>query len=145
MKNLIQKHKIFIFEWMKEPSCLVSAMRRAGYKGQEGTLQDKAQDILNHPDALPITGRFLNDESIKEQVKLTVQKILDDLEIAKDYALDPYRDAQGNDRRELGVFVKATELQGRHLKMFADRVTLELDGHAELFKLIGKRMGEHDG
>ena len=145
IKNLLTKHKIFIFEWMKEPTCVISAMRRAGYKDKESKLENKAHEILNHPDALSITGKFLNSKEVKEQVKLTVQKVLEDLQIAKDYATEVYYDAQGNKRRELGIFVKATELQGKHLKMFADRVSIEVDGHAELVGLIKKRMGQHDG
>lgn len=141
IKNLLTKHKLFIFEWMKEPSCVVSAMRRAGYKDKEFKLEQKAHEILNHPDSLAITGRYLNDAEVKREVKLTVQKVLDDLELAKDYSLEPYFDAQGNKRRELSVFVKATELQGKHLKMFADRVSVEVDGHAELVELIKKRTG----
>jgi len=145
IKNLLTKHKIFIFEWLKEPSCVISAMKRAGYKGPNNNLEKKGHEILSHPDAQSITGKILNDKEIKEQVKLTIQKVLDDLEVAKKYSLQPYHDAQGNQRRELGVFVRATELQGKHLKMFADKVTVEVDGHAALVELVKKRLGENDG
>jgi len=140
VKNLLVKHKIFIFEWMKEPTCLPSAMRRAGYIGDNTSLERRAHEILNHPDALAITSRFLNSDEVKEQVKISIQSVLEDLQLAKKYSLETYYDAQGNKRRELNSYIKAVELQGRHLKMFADRVSIELDGHAELVGLVRKRM-----
>lgn len=140
VKNLLVKHKIFIFEWMKEPTCLVSAMRRAGYSGNPDYLERKAHEILNHKDALAITSKFLNSEEVKQQVKISIQSVLEDLQLAKQYSLEVFYDAQGNQRRELTSFLRAVELQGKHLKMFADRVSVEVDGHAELVGLIRKRM-----
>ena len=57
---------------------------------------------------------------------VSIKTVLDDIGIIKELARVPYYDAQGNMRHELGALLKAAELEGKYLKMFSDKIDIEL-------------------
>lgn len=57
---------------------------------------------------------------------VSIKTVLDDIGVIKELARVPYYDAQGNKRHELGALLKAAELEGKYLKMFSDKIDIEL-------------------
>lgn len=87
------------------------AARRAGYKGTDATLGAVAYENLRKPHI-----KKLVDQRLAEAIKgaqLSVEKILFDLQQV--FVL-------GVMNKQLGAAVRAKELQGKHLKMFTDKI-----------------------
>ena len=110
--KLNQRYKLFVDFYTGEhlfngtQSC-----KAAGYKGSDNVLAVQARRLLrnNHiKDA--IAESFLEAQ---RNTKITPDKILSDLEKQREGAIRDGQWAAAN---------KATELMGKHLKMFADRV-----------------------
>lgn len=79
-------------------------------------------------------------ERASEESDLTIQRVLGDLELAKTIALGKKDPDTGEYRNaDLNPFLKATEMQGKYLKMFTDKIEVEIDSHAELVQLIKAR------
>ncbi len=57
---------------------------------------------------------------------VSIKTVLDDIGIIKELARVPYYDAQGNKRYELGALLKAAELEGKYLKMFSDKIDIDV-------------------
>lgn len=105
------------------------AARRAGYKGNENTLSTVAAENLRKPKIRKEIDRRM--ASMTSKVQVTIEKVLVDLEITRVRAL-----TDGN----YSAAVKCSELQGKYLKMFSDRIehvqTLEEVSTDELLRLI---------
>jgi len=79
-------------------------------------------------------------EVASEKADLSIQKVLNDLELAKEIALGkPDPDTGEYKNADLNPFLKASEMQGKYLKMFTDKVEVSIDSHTELMKLIKER------
>lgn len=73
--------------------------------------------------------------------KITVESVLRDLEKVKGLALDSGRhDKHGNPIMDLATYTRATELEGKYLKMFTDKIEVDVDGHSELVDMIARRI-----
>jgi len=120
--ELTIKQALFVEEYVRNGMNGGEAAAAAGYNGNKATLYNQARKLLQKKvvrDALAELTR-----KSMESANITVEKILADLELAKSEAMIPKADANGNMKRELGSFLKATELQGKYLKMFSDKVEI---------------------
>ena len=131
--------KAFCEEYLKNGGVGIDAAKAAGYKGSYDTLKQRASFLLKKDEIKEFIAGHA-EEACKE-TQLTVQKVLDDLEYAKEEAMKGYPTKEGT-RKDLSAFIKATELQGKYLKMWIDRVDVSVSGHAELMKIIEDRNGE---
>jgi hypothetical protein len=120
--ELTIKQALFVEEYVRNGMNGAEAAQVAGYNGNRATLYNQARKLLQKP----MVRKALKELTRKsmEAAEITVEKILADLELAKSEAMIPKMDAQGNMKRELGSFLKATELQGKYLKMFSDKVEI---------------------
>ena len=57
---------------------------------------------------------------------VSIKTVLDDIGVIKELARVPYFDAQGNKRFELSALLKAAELEGKYLKMFSDKIDVDV-------------------
>jgi len=122
LNKLTIKQALFVEEYVRNGMNGGDAAGVAGYNGSKATLYCQARKLLQKKvvrDALAEITRQSMDAA-----QVTVERILADLELAKSEAMIPKADANGNMRRELGSFLKATELQGKYLKMFSDKVEI---------------------
>ena len=120
--ELTIKQALFVEEYVRNGMNGGEAAAVAGYNGNKATLYNQARKLLQKP----MVRKALQELTRKsmEAAEITVEKILADLELAKSEAMIPKMDANGNMKRELGSFLKATELQGKYLKMFSDKVEI---------------------
>lgn len=102
----------------------------AGYK--KLSARKTAYELLKKPEI-----QILIEEEIKkktEKIDLTEEKILQDLELARKAAFYKER---------YGVSVKASEIMGKKLGMWTDKVTHDIDEHAAgLFEMRQKEVYE---
>lgn len=83
-------------------------------------------------------------EVASEKADLSIEKVLSDLELAKEIALGKKDEDTGEYlKADLNPYLKATEMQGKYLKMFTDKVEVSIDSHTELMKLIKERANGH--
>jgi len=115
------------------------ACKEAGYKGNDNTLAVRANALLKNDEIK----EFLAGHAQKacEETQLTVEKVLVDLEWAKETAKLGYPTKEGL-RVDLTSYIKATELQGKYLKMWVDKIEVNANGHLEIMKIIKERNGE---
>lgn len=112
------------------------AAEEAGYSGTRLARAKHGHRILQRDDVKEFLAGM--SKAACEETQLTVEKVLTDLEWAKDTAKQGYPTKEGV-RIDLSAFIKATELQGKYLKMWVDKVELTGDGHGELMKIIKER------
>lgn len=117
------------------------AAREAGYKfNSDQGYMTYGSKLLTKPQIRDYLEK--KAKSVSAKTELTVQKILDDLELAKRIALGKEDPQTGEyPKADLTPYIKATELQGKYLKMFTDKVEVQIDSHTELMKLIKMRLG----
>lgn len=114
------------------------AAKEAGYTGDDKTLSSYSAKLLQKPQIKDFLAK--KAEAASERADLTIDKVLDDLELAKQIALGKKDPETGEYRKaELTPFLKATEMQGKYLKMFTDKIEVEIDSHTELMRLIKER------
>ena len=109
------KQKRFVEEYLIDNNATQAAIR-AGYSARTATkssskLMAKA-DIRNAIDARLVR--------ISEKIDISVAKVLEDIERVRGKA-------EADD--ELTTALRASELQGKHLKMFTDKIQQETDMH----------------
>ncbi len=112
-RPLTAKQRAFISWYISaEVNCNgTEAARRAGYRGNDNTLATVAFENLRKP---AIRGEIDQRMAIAlSGARTTVEKVLQDLETTRVKAL-----ADG----QYGAATRCSELQGRYLKMFTDRI-----------------------
>lgn len=87
------------------------AARRAGYAGNDATLSSMAKENLRKPHIRAEIDERLN--SALSETNITVEKILGNLESTRIQAMVEGR---------YGAAVRCSELQGKYLKMFTEKV-----------------------
>ncbi len=87
------------------------AARRAGYKGNDNTLATVAAENLRKPAIRQEIDRRM--ALLMSNAKITVEKVLRDLEVTRVKALLDCN---------YSAAVRCLELQGKYLKMFSDRI-----------------------
>tara|TARA_R110000868_G_scaffold342365_4_gene603201 strand:+ start:98 stop:499 length:402 start_codon:yes stop_codon:yes gene_type:complete len=119
------KQKRFVEEYLLDNNATQAAIR-AGYSARTATkssskLMAKA-DIRN-----AIEARMTR---IAEKIDITVAKVLEDLERVRGKA-------EAED--EFGNALRATELQGKYLKMFTDKIQQETEMHITVVTGVPER------
>lgn len=121
-KDLTIKQALFVEEYARNGMNGGEAAAVAGYNGNKATLYNQARKLLQNRNVRDALANITRESMDNAQV--TIEKILSDLELAKSEAMIPKWDANGNQKRDLSAFLKATELQGKYLKMFSDKVEI---------------------
>ena len=112
--SLTDLQRAFVFWYMTPGDTLYNATKAAkvaGYKDNESTLSVTGHNNLrNHKIAAAIRER---KKQLFSSAEVSVDKVLTDIEMVRQLAI---RD--GN----FAAALKASELHGKHLKMFADKI-----------------------
>lgn len=130
------KMEAFCKAYLKNGGNGVKAAEEAGYKGSYHVLGHRSYELLKKDEIKEYLAGHAKEAC--EETQLTVQKVLLDLEWAKETAKLGYPTKEGL-RVDLTAFIKATELQGKYLKMWVEKVELTGDGHQALMEIIKKR------
>jgi phage terminase small subunit len=117
---LTPKQRRFVDEYLVDLNATQAAIR-AGYS--EKTARQIADQNLSK---LYIKSAIESRMKDREQrIEITQDKVLKDLEAIKQHAMQISHDAQGNAyMNNYASAIKATELQGKHLGMFKEKVEL---------------------
>ena len=121
-KKLSQKQQAFVREYLVDLNASAAA-RRAGYKTRSDSIA--AQNMVK-----PVIQAAIQAEMDKraERTKITADQVLKDIQAVKADAMQD-RDGEMVDRP---AALKACELQGKHLKMFTDKVDLNMSGEVDI-------------
>lgn len=135
------KMEAFCHAYLRNGGNGTEAAREAGYKGENSTLSTRANQLINQDEIKEFLAG--HSKAACEETQLTVEKVLTDLEWAKETAKLGYPTKEGI-RIDLTSFIKATELQGKYLKMWVEKMELTGDGHQALMEIIAKRKAENE-
>lgn len=115
MKRLTPKQKKFVEAYVAVGQHSYGngseAARVAGYKGDGEQLKVQGSKLLTYPHVKREVARFT--QAATQRVNITIDKVLNDLEEVRVGALAD---------RKWSAAAKASELQGKYLKMFVDRI-----------------------
>jgi phage terminase small subunit len=114
---LTDKQARFVEEYLIDLNATQAAIR-AGYSEKTAGaigIENLAKPIIQQVLSLSMTAR-------SERVKITADKVLDDIELIKQDAMQD----QGGQMINHPSALRACELQGRHLQMFVDKVEVEV-------------------
>ena len=117
--KLTERQKMFCKEYIVDLNA-TQACIRAGYS--EKTAKQIGSENLSKPYLQDEIARLM--KSREERVKLTADKVLEDIERVRTLA-------EGSE--QYSVSLKASELQGKHLAMFTDKQ--QINGQIELPKV----------
>jgi len=117
--KLTERQKMFCKEYIVDLNA-TQACIRAGYS--EKTAKQIGSENLSKPYLQEEIARLM--KSREERVKLTADKVLEDIERVRTLA-------EGSE--QYSVSLKASELQGKHLAMFTDKQ--QINGQIELPKV----------
>jgi len=117
--KLTERQKMFCKEYIIDLNA-TQACIRAGYS--EKTAKQIGSENLSKPYLQEEIARLM--KSREERVKLTADKVLEDIERVRTLA-------EGSE--QYSVSLKASELQGKHLAMFTDKQ--QINGQIELPKV----------
>lgn len=130
--KLTGKQQLFATEYLRDFNGTQAAIR-AGYSAR--TAKEQAHRLLNTPQVKQAVDAAR--EKVVERVEITVEKVLSDLEQARTKSIDA---------KQFSSAVRASELQGKYLKMFFDGHTVDPTGIAakskqelvdELVRIVG--------
>lgn len=130
----------FCHAYLKNGGNGTRAAREAGYQGSDKIVGNRAYKLLKQDEIKEFLAGHAKEAC--EETQLTIEKVLTDLEWAKETAKLGYPTKEGI-RIDLTAFIKATELQGKYLKMWVEKVELTGDGHQALMEIIKKRREEN--
>jgi phage terminase small subunit len=139
--GLTGKQALFV-RWYTTPGDTLyngtKSAQKAGYKGPDSTWASIAHENLRKPKIKAEIRKA--QKELFSAADITADRILNDIEMTRALAL---RDGEYN------VALKASELHGKYLKMFIDRVenvhTLESVDNDELLGLLSELTGKIDG
>lgn len=128
--NLTPRQKIFVREYLIDLNATQAAIR-AGYSAK--TAQEQSSRLLSN--AMVAKAVQLGMDKRAEKLSLTAEDVLRDINLVKADAMSKIADKDGNiNMANHAAALKALELQGRHLKLFTDKV--EHSGKVGLESLI---------
>jgi phage terminase small subunit len=143
MAKLNPKQELFCQEYLKDLSATAAA-KRAGYS--EKTAHSCGPRLMEHAGVKARIQELMDKRSSKLQI--TVEKVLKDLEDCRIKCMqgEPVLDHQGNPtgewKFEAHAAIRASELQGKHIKMFTDKLEHSFsEGLAEKLSKARKRAG----
>ena len=116
--TLTPKQELFVNEYLVDWNATQAAIR-AGYS--ERTAQEQGSRLLAQQ-AIK-TAVDASRKKVVDKVSVTIEKVLQDLEDARLKALDA---------KQFSPAVRASELQGKYLKMFFDGHTVDPAGIASM-------------
>jgi len=111
--KLTERQKMFCKEYIVDLNATQASIR-AGYS--EKTAKQIGSENLSKPYLQEEIARLM--KSREERVKLTADKVLEDIERVRTLA-------EGSE--QYSVSLKASELQGKHLAMFTDKQQINAD------------------
>ncbi len=118
MRKITGKQQRFVEEYLIDLNATQAAIR-AGYSA-------KRADVIGYENLRkPVIKQAIDreQEARSKRTQITQDKVLTDIELIKADAMKTKFDADGNEvMNNHGAALKACELQGRHLKMFTDKV-----------------------
>ena len=112
--TLTARQELFVNHYLIDFNATAAAIR-AGYSKK--TAQEQGSRLLNHP-AVAAAVDAARTKAV-EKAEITVQKVLSDLEDMRKGALEC---------KQFSPAVRASELQGKYLKMFFDGHAVEATG-----------------
>lgn len=130
------KMEDFCKAYLKNGGNGAKAAEEAGYKGTYGNMCTRAHELIRKDEIIEYLSAHAKEAC--EETQLTVQKVLTDLEWAKETAKLGYLTKEGI-RIDLTSFLKACDMQGKYLKMWVEKIELTGDGHSALMEIIKKR------
>jgi phage terminase small subunit len=135
---MTDKQAVFFEEYLVDLNGTQAAIR-AGYSAKTANRiasENMSKHVIKQAISLAMAERSM-------RTKITATKVLTDIEMIKQNAMQTY--ANGKHMIEHGAALKACELQGRHLKMFVDKVEVEVvDKLAERLQRAREREKSRD-
>lgn len=129
-EHLTDQQERFCQEYLKDLNAKQSTIR-AGYSDNPESAEVQGSRLLGNAKVKARIQQLMDQRSLRTQ--LTADKILMDIEDVRIRCMqgEPVLDREGNEtgewKFEAHAALKASELQGKHLKMFTDKV--EHSGH----------------
>lgn len=120
-KPLTPKQEAFCREYLIDLNASQAAVR-AGYRGDPNTVGPR---LLANVGVRSLIDRLMAERA--ERVQRTADDVLKDIHKVKDACMAEAFDQQGNAGMvDPKAALKALELEGRHLKMFTDKIEVEV-------------------
>ena len=123
MENLTTKQKKFIQAYKSNGGNATKAAISAGYSKK--TARSQGQRLLTNVDIKKALG--LEEEKLKQKYEYTVEKLIEELEIAQRAAVDA-----GN----ITAYLKAVELKGKAFGLFTENVRGNFELTQALIKYV---------
>ena len=122
--KLTPKQEAFVREYLIDLNATQAAMR-AGYSPK--TAQEQSSRLLSK--AMVVKAVQTGMDKRADKLSLTAEDVLRDINLVKEDAMSRIADREGNmNMANHAAALKALELQGRHLKLFTDRVETNVKG-----------------
>jgi phage terminase small subunit len=122
--KLTPKQEAFVREYLIDLNATQAAIR-AGYSPK--TAQEQSSRLLSK--AMVVKAVQLGMDKRADKLSLTAEDVLRDINLVKEDAMSRIADREGNmNMANHAAALKALELQGRHLKLFTDRVETNVKG-----------------
>lgn len=135
---MTDKQAIFFEEYLVDLNATQAAIR-SGYSAK--TANRIGSENLSKPVIKQAISLVMTERSMR--TRITAAKVLTDIEMIKQNAMQT--DAHGKWMIEHSAALKACELQGRHLKMFTDKLEVEVtDNLAERMQRAREREKSRD-
>lgn len=129
-QKLTDMQELFCREYLKDLNATQAAVR-AGYS--ENSAQEQSSRLLSNAIVSDRVKELLDKRA--KRIELTADKILNDIEETRIRCMQgvPVKDREGNEtgewKFEAHAALKASELQGKHLKLFTE--VLKVEGKIE--------------
>lgn len=122
--KLTPKQEAFVREYLIDLNATQAAIR-AGYSPK--TAQEQSSRLLSK--AMVVKAVQAGMDKRADKLSLTAEDVLRDINLVKEDAMRQNLDRDGNmNMANHAAALKALELQGRHLKLFTDRVETNVKG-----------------
>jgi phage terminase small subunit len=122
--KLTPKQEAFVREYLIDLNATQAAIR-AGYSAK--TAQEQSSRLLSK--AMVVKAVQTGMDKRADKLSLTAEDVLRDINLVKEDAMRQNLDRDGNmNMANHAAALKALELQGRHLKLFTDRVETNIKG-----------------
>lgn len=124
MPTLNKKQQLFVDEYLIDLNATQAAIR-AGYS--EKTAQEQSSRLLSNVMVQEAVEQRMKERQIRTEI--TQDKVLEDIEKVKQDAMAMMEDKDGKlVMRNHAAALKACELQGKHLKMFTEKLDHSVSG-----------------